>query len=298
MTVLYLSASTDAVDASLFTKRDAVLRYIENESLDPGCIGAIGDSENDLPFLEIDGLGLVGAPANAQEHVKERVRRLPNSIVMSAEVLDGFVQFFDLALSRGIRHIVTDRDGVLIWKAGARRDIARLQRLLLQPDPPARPSISVLTGASVEQNIRFMREYALQEKTLCSNWLLEHPEIIWAENGSILIDVLTGKPRMVFPHGHTDEIRVLHGPFAANVLRRVAAEVLADFDLEYTRDPADQAGRVYVPQKETMLTLNIPHATATEADFRRTPVADRLRSRMLAVMTEAAEAHGFTVRQV
>lgn len=54
MTVLYLSASTDAVDASLFTKRDAVLRFIESESLDPGCIGAIGDSENDLPSPEFD----------------------------------------------------------------------------------------------------------------------------------------------------------------------------------------------------------------------------------------------------
>ncbi|MDT4328931.1 hypothetical protein RPD76_03385 [Methylomonas sp. MV1] len=298
MTTLFLSAATDAVDVSLVTKRDAVLRFSQRESLDLGCIAAIGDSENDLPFLEIEGLGLVGVPSNAQPHVRTRVQHLNNSVLLRGEVLEGFIEFYEIAASKGIRHIISDRDGVLIWKSQTEKDIAALRGLLLKAAPPTRPSISILTGSSVVQNMQFIADYNLGDSSFCSDWVRAHPEIIWSENGSLFINVLTGHTREAVHISAKQAIEKLKGPFETEALKRIEAEVLPEFGFKYSYNYCEQTDKVYIPPKKTMVTLNIPKSTRSEKDYRRTQDSNRFRERLLDILKEVASSHGFIVQGV
>lgn len=69
MSHLYLSASTDAIDAAVMTKDRAVEASLRESGIPSGQVGAIGDSVNDLPFLTLPGLAVCAAPANAQPEV-------------------------------------------------------------------------------------------------------------------------------------------------------------------------------------------------------------------------------------
>lgn len=291
--ILYLSASTDAVDASLLTKRDAVLNFLKTGDIKASEIAAIGDSENDLPFIEIDGLGLIGTPANAQERVKERLRSRSNYVAMQKDVFEGFLEFFDLCVTRGIRHIISDRDGVLIWKGASREETAALRKLLLGQSADAPPTVTVLTGSSVEQNTRFINDYSLNDKACCSRWVLEHPQLIWAENGSAVMNVLTGQTQVALPDRLKPAGEMLKGSFEQKLLMRIEHDVLRPEGLTYSFSQDDQISKVYLPKKETMVTLNMPHVHNGIAEFRKSKEVIKFQKVLLGVMQEVAAQSGF-----
>ena len=114
-TRIYISANTAAVDAAMVTKDNAVRGLAEYHKIPLEQLAVIGDEVIDIPMLTIEGIGLAGAPANAQDKVKEAVKAR-NGFLAQSKVLDGFLEFYEEARSRGITHIVSDRDGVLVKK--------------------------------------------------------------------------------------------------------------------------------------------------------------------------------------
>ena len=93
---VYLSASTDAVDAALITKDLALKSFASDIGIPLLRIAAIGDSANALPLLKIPNLGLLGAPNNAQLIVKQTLKATNRSYVSDKDFLDGFVDFYPL----------------------------------------------------------------------------------------------------------------------------------------------------------------------------------------------------------
>ena len=296
--VLYLSASTDAVDVSLLTKRDAVLNFVKRNKYSLGEIAAIGDSENDLPFLEIEGLGLVGAPFNAQKRVKDVLQSKSNYIALTESVLAGFMEFYALAAKRGIKHIISDRDGVLIWKGATAEEIATLKGLLLKQTRESPPTITVLTGSSVEQNIRFITDYALADRAYCSSWVLKHPTLIWAENGSAVMNVLSGEVERNLPDGYEPAALKLKGSFEAQARAVIEETVLRKWGFTFSFSQDDQDEKVYLPQKETMVTFNMPHSSKDEPEFRKSKQVLIFQQELISVLAGLADQAGFHVVRI
>ncbi len=294
--IIYLSAATDAVDASLVTKAAAVHRFAREHRIEPEHIGVIGDSANDLPFLEISGLGLIGAPGNAHEKVRQRVADLRHGVILDGEVLDGFIEFYAMAMERGIRHIFTDRDGVLLWNEKV-VDKVELQQLFKNIAPPARPTIHILTGSSVEQNLKFIADTDLDKAAINNAAVCADPYVIMAENGSLHIHLFRHSVRP--PISLNDKlVDQLKGPFQTRVVERLGETVLPEFGLTWTEDPADQVEKCYVAPKRTMVTINIPETFQNGRHYRRSDVAEKLRQAMLDVMVEVAQEQHLVVQQL
>lgn len=287
---IYLSIGTDAVDAALITKDLALKSFALDTGLPLSQFGTIGDSANDIPLLRIPNLGLVGAPNNAQSIVKQIVGTVSNSYVSRKDFLDGFVDFYERCIEVGIRHVFADRDGVLIrkWDLSER---SKLKQIIERMGKEDRPFITIVTGSSYEQNIEFARKYGLNSG-LCSNEKIrENPHFIYAENGAVQINILDGTIRSQVEFLNRD---LLKTDFLRALLDNVEKRVLPAFDLKFGNQFSDGHSKIYLPPKETMVTLNIPVTHHGIDDYRRTPESNLLRDAILKEMEAVAQQLGLS----
>ena len=292
-----LSVATDAVDASALTKGSALARFASERGLDLAQVAAIGDSTTDLTFMEVPGLALAGAPANAQPRVIDAVRRMRNGVALKGEVLDGFEEFYEMCASRGVKLVVSDKDGVLVAHASVAPS-PRLQRLFASMGSTGRPAIVVLTGASEANNRAFLDGSGVAAVLAANAWARRVGAVLLAENGTVHID--PAGPSAVVRWDWVDQptTRLLQGPFRQQLRLRLESDVLPSLGMRVSDDHSDQASKVFMPPKRTMVTCNIPRSHGRIEDFRRHPASDELRDRVLEAMVWTARVVGLPYRVV
>ena len=285
---IYLSASTDAVDASLVTKDFAIKSSALGKGIPLSRVAGIGDSANDLPFLRISGLGLVGAPSNAQTAVKQALKAIRGAYLSPKSFFEGFLDFYSRCTDQGIELVFTDRDGVLIWNEnGAAKAVLRPLLELMGQD--GRPFIIILTGSSYEQNVDFMRHYQLNAGLGVNPRIRENPYIIYAENGAVQIDILGGSSRNYAADLDSTLLGTLTHAFLHSLLHRIREKVLPAFQLGLSEDRSDQHSKLYLPPKRTMVTVNLPRSHLRLEDYRQSPESDTLRQALLQEMVLTAQ---------
>lgn len=295
--MIYVTATTEAVDAALITKDLALIRYAQTKAIPRSRIGAIGDGVNDLPFLLVEGLRVAAAPANAHQVVKDAVRRLPHGLVTDGHVLAGFLEFYRYATAMGVSHVFADRDGVLWTEGQAGTHLDSLRSVFSAVGGAAAPTVLILTGTSAEQNIPFLEATGLT--TLSQNAAIrEDPRILLAENGAVKVDVLSGKTHVDLPIDD-DLLAELQGPVREEVVRRLHTEVLPEFRLSFCDDADSQIERVYLPAKKTMLTINVPRRFSDGRSYRKSEEGTKFRRRVVEVVVETLRVRGLqhSVRQ-
>jgi len=259
---LYLSVSPHAIDIALVTKRTAVFRCAQLVGIDLHQIGAIGDGVNDLPFLTIPGLGLIGAPANAELRVRSELGRIPGAMLLNGPVTDGFLAFYEMCAERDLLLVISDRDGVLIDGGADSTDRFRLvvDRVMRGPGP----ALWILTGSSAEQNLSLLDGVASSVDRVT----------VMAENGSIVIDPLTRQTHLTLPHGLESVLPILKGPFESEFRRLLATTILPCYGLVPVEASSASMDDLSIPDKMTMITIDLPrrfrdHASPVASDFRR-----------------------------
>jgi hypothetical protein len=265
---LHLSVGADAIDAAWVTKEYVVRSFSGNSSVPLPEIAAIGDSVNDLPFLTIPGLGLIGAPANAQPHVKAAVIRLNNSVTLTRTFIEGFVEFYQLAQERHLKYIFADKDGVLTGKDRSHNSRRSLSELLRKAGAPGFPFVFVLTGSSYEQNVRFLASTALATAVRHNRYVHAEPFLLLAENGLLSVNVLTGKVRETSELINPSCITWLKERFQPALLEQIDKYILPRFGLKWSAANDHQIESVQVPHKRTMVTVNIPREFRDGRDYR------------------------------
>ncbi len=287
---IYLIRNKAAVDATILTKDKVIPEYAKSHGIALENIAAIGDEVTDIPMLEVAGLGIAGAPSNAQKRVIEAVRKLPNGWVSpeGVEVFNAFLEFYSLAGQKGISHVISDRDGVLVSKGDLSRGKEYLG-LLQQMGAEGRPYVTALTGSAVSQNKEFMEKYGLVDPSLRSNPAIrENPYLVLAENGLIHINVLTGEALNFSKKLNPDLLKRLKQEFEPAVAMKIEAEVLDEFGLRWSGSYDDQDGKIYIPPKLGMVTFNIPRHVKGK-DYRNSEESEKLRDRIISIMAETAE---------
>jgi hypothetical protein len=289
---VYLSASADAVDAALVTKAHAVHAFASTSKVPVSKIGAIGDSVNDLPFLTIPDLGLIGAPLNAQPSVRSTITLLKNSIQLSSSFLDAFLEFYTEAEQRKILYIFTDKDGVLSWKDHKPEYISALNAVFCTAGLGTHPFVFILTGSSSEQNIHFVRSVGLYTTFAHNPKVREHPFLLLAENGTVQINVLTGEiwenRKLIDP----SLLGWLKGPFERQLIAIVEKEILPRFHLSWSASANDQVESVWIPKKRTMVTVNIPKTFRDGHDYRMSMQGKEFGLAVLDCMVRLTQASG------
>ena len=286
-TRIYISANTAAVDAAMVTKDNAVRGLAEYHKIPLEQLAVIGDEVIDIPMLSIEGIGLAGAPANAQDKVKEAVKAR-NGFLAQSKVLDGFLEFYEEARSRGITHIVSDRDGVLVKKGDLSRG-NEFQYLALQMGADRNPYVSILTGSGLEQNIEFMEKYGLNANLAKNQDVQSFPYLLLVENGTIHVNVLTGETINYCEALDPDLLAKLKGEFEDTVKKRIEQEVFPMLNLAWSADYNDQAEKIYIAPKQSMTTFNIPRKFRGGSDYRGSENAAILRKTIAGIMAETAE---------
>lgn len=293
-----ISASTDAIDASIISKDEAVLRFARTSKLSMRDIAAIGDGTNDLPFLELDDLLLVGCPANAQTRVKRIVDRRANGFISASPYLDGFMEFYERAAALGAKAVISDRDGVLLSPSG-RLDDTRIGALLSKIDPANRPMLKILTGSSYEQNIAILANSVITNIASRNPALRQDPFLVLAENGSIAINVITLEQRLDIDTTLLKRaLQVLLSRFRPVLLKELSERVLRQFGLHFTSDPDNQTNTVYLPKKATMVTVDVPRTCRGEMNFRTSAKSEHFRDAVVDAMKRSADASGLLVQLI
>jgi hypothetical protein len=285
---IYLSASSDAVDASLVTKDIAIKGFASSRGIPLSRVAGIGEGANDLPFLRISGLGLVGAPSNAQAAVKQALRAIRGSYISTKSVLDGFLDFYARCCGAGIEFVFADRDGVLIWNQDGEGKF-RLRQVLERMGQNGRPFVIILTGSSYEQNVDFMRNYKLDASLGANQRIRENPYVIYAENGALQMDILSARARNYAAALDKGLLDALTGDFLHSLLRHIRERILPAYRLELGESSSDQRSKLYLPPKRTMVTVDLPRAHTGLEDYRRSPASDALRQALVKEMVIAAQ---------
>jgi 3-deoxy-D-manno-octulosonate 8-phosphate phosphatase KdsC-like HAD superfamily phosphatase len=277
-----------AVDAAILTKAralDGVARYF-------GCsleeMAMIGDEITDLSILTRSGLGLAGAPSNAQERVKDTVRGLRNGFVSQGEVFDGFLDFYREAERLGIRLVISDKDGVL--KDGSNLYGERFrEQVALNMGRNGKPYVVVLTGSSYEQNVQFIEQYFPSLRLGANPMVVDYPWLLLAESGAVHINVLNGTRRNYVRDICPDLLRRLKGEFEAGVRQRLDAEVLPEFGFGWSSNSEDQRAKVYhASEKLSMVTFNVPREFSDGKPYRKSEEAKKYRSKVMRIMEQEA----------
>lgn len=287
---IYISANTAAVDAAMATKDRAVIGLAEYHRIPLEQLAVIGDEVIDIPMLSIEGIGLAGAPANAQDKVKEAVERRQGYIA-NGKVLDGFLEFYSEARKRGITHIVSDKDGVLVKKGDLSRG-HEFQALAMQMGNANNPYVSIVTGSGMEQNIDFMEKYGLNAGLAKNTEVQKFPYLLLAESGTIHVNVLTGETINYCEALDPVLLAKLKGEFEAAVKQRLEQEVFPVLRLGWSSEYNDQAEKIYIAPKQSMTTFNIPRKFRDGSDYRGSENAALLRKAIAGIMAETAERLG------
>ena len=285
---VYIMANNAAIDATILTKGDIVPAYARHHGIPLEKIAAMGDEVIDLPMLATEGLGLVGAPANAQEKVKDAVSKLPNGWISTATVLDAFLEFYSLARQRNISHIISDKDGVLLAKGDLSRG-AEFASLMQTAGIEGNPYVMVLTGSSFGQNTKFLKGYGLDERLNANPAVRANPYLLLAENGLIHVDVLSGNALNFCRILNPALLAKLKTEFEPEVAGRMEAEIFPAFGFEWSCDADDQNEKVYHAPKEGMVTFNVPRYFKDGSDYRKSGQAKAYREAVVRIMSETAE---------
>jgi len=289
--LLYLSASTDAVDAALMTKEHAVTGFASKNQIPLTNIAGIGDSANDLPFLQIPSLGLRGSPANAQPVVRAALANLDHSILLSASFTDGFLEFYRLAEQRGISYVFADKDGVLVWRDSDALS-QKLSPIFRNMGKGGYPFVFVLTGSSYEQNLEFIQTSGFDGAFAENPRVQEHPFVVLAENGAVQVNVLTGEIRENVASINQTLLGYIKSDFQQQILRIMKKEVLPRFDLQWSSTADDQVERIWLPPKRTMVTVNLPKTFRDGRDYRASSRGKELSDSILNSMIRVAQTTG------
>lgn len=299
---LLILSHEPCVDAMLHTKADAIplIAGLVRMSLDDFVAQTAVMDDGDTTFLTDPAWSknykLITAPANAKEKVKAAVAAQRNGIVVDSDAYDGFRIAYEHAASLGAKFFVTDRDGVL------RRDNAEygdrffseIGRSMGQHN---RPTVIVLTGSSYEQNAvpredpktgeigpSFIEAYGFNRAAR------EHvatPYLVVAENGGIAINVFDVLKTESLVRRHNPEMsHRLMNQFREAVLDRVD-EIGDKFSFGHSAHENDQDGKIYVPPKLSMVTVNVPR-TVNGAKWRTTHESDEYRRQVFDVMVRTA----------
>jgi predicted mannosyl-3-phosphoglycerate phosphatase (HAD superfamily) len=295
--MLFLYAGVDAVDAAVFTKDMGALTFIRTHRLLPHTCAAIGDGIGDLPLLSIEGLGMVGAPSNAQSQVKEFVLNHPAGVLTDHEVLEGFLEFYETAKRNGISHIFADRDGVLKGHTSQRENYQELQNRIREMGSSQHPLIVILTGSGYEQNVEFISEAGLDSACLENAVCRSQPFLLLAENGAIAMNIATAEYRIVHDIAE-HELRYLQEEFKPRLLERVGDSVLPRYGLRWSHSQSEQDSQIFLPPKRAMVTLNIPRSKNGNSRYRLSEEAVRLRADLLNVFVEIADNLGLPYRVI
>lgn len=291
MSKIRLFRNNAAIDATIFTKDrvvEGVTRY-SGKKLEE--IAFIGDEIVDLPIIRTCGLGLVGAPSNAQERVIQEVKRLPHGYVSEKRVFDGFVEFYKVAQQRGIKLVLSDRDGVL--KEGS--DNSRgddFREILSHMDGELYPYVAVLTGSGYEQNISFRKKYGLDERLKENSFVIKYPYLLLLENGAIHLNILTGEIKNYLSEIQPELLNILKGEFEQRIRDKMEKEILQKFRLSWSTYYEDQKGKIYHAPKLSMVTFNVPRTFHDGKPYRESVEADNFRDSVLQIMENTAQELG------
>ncbi len=302
-----IAASKAAVDAYILTKEDAIQAFARRYDIPLDSIAAIGHDRKDLAFLQTAGLGFVGVPANASDDVKNVVTRFGDrGYVSSRTYYDAFLDFYDQAQLRDLRFVVTARSGLL--KNGVQDWSADLSRIVQHMGKRGWPYVCLLTASSLEQNRDFLAAAGLDELLEKGSELEEksplqkkpqpkaHPYLLLVENGALHYNVINGTVQSFSDTLDERLLATLQGEFTLTLQRLLRDDVLARFGLRQSTRYEDQDGAVYVPRKQSMVTVNIPRRRGHLVDYRRSEEASELRSEILGAMITAAKETSLSYR--
>lgn len=284
-----LMRNNAAIDAAILTKDRSIKSVKKYFKISLEKMAAIGDEVTDISLLKTPGLGMVGAPANAQLPVKNAVSNLPNSYVSSKRAFEGFMDFYQRASNLGIELIISDKDGVLKEDSESAVHSREFRKLALHMGQERNPYIIVLTGSSQKQNISFMNEYGLNEELRSNPKVVEYPFLVLIENGAIHLNVLTGEIKNYVKDICPEMLKMLKGEFEERVKKRLESEVFPELGLEWSLEYGDQNGKVYHSrEKLSMVTFNVPRGFSDGRPYRKSPEADKYRDRTILIMQEEA----------
>jgi len=282
-----LVRNSSAIDALILTKDEIIPIVADEYSIDLEKIAIMGDSLIDLSCLTLPGLGLAGAPANAQESVIEALTSQDNGYVSPHRFYDGFRDFYFKATERGMQLVISDRNGVLTEGSNMQWG-TEFGELALKMGQEGRPYVIVLTGSSYDQNIDFRQEYGLDQRLGENPVVKNHPYSLLVEGGTTHVNVLTGEIKNYAANIDPSLLEALKGDFEKQVRERIEHEVLPDLGFEWTQDYRDQTGKVYHIPKSNMVTFNLPMYFENGKPFRESPQADSFKDDVLKVMVETA----------
>jgi len=241
--IIKLMRNNAAIDAVIRTKDECFGGITSRFNLGLEDIAVIGDEVIDLPMLSIDALGLIGAPANAQGAVKKYVSK-NGGFVSEMPVYRGFQDFYGTCSERGIKLIVSDKDGVL--KKGS--DLSGgvdFSNLAMQMGQEGNPYVVVLTGSSLKQNEEFRTIYGLDSRLNVNPFVVENPYLLLVESGAIHVNVLTGETENYVHEIAEDLLGTLKGEFETSVRDRLRGEAQERFGFGLNEDYNDQKGNIY-----------------------------------------------------
>ena len=186
--MLYITRDNAAVSCTAMIKETALEAICTYFGTSPNKVATIGDGIADIGFMTAPGIGFCGAPANASQRVKDAV--LTNGgHVSKKRTFAGVSEVYKLSAEKGMQVYLSDKDGCL-QEPGDFSGAVQISKWLNGAGIEG-PQICIITGSSAAQNAKFIEECVNGARV--NPYILEHPEIIWAENGAIRINVITGE---------------------------------------------------------------------------------------------------------
>ena len=114
------------------------------------------------------------------------------------------------------------------------------------------------------------------------------PFVILAENGALQINVITGSYVQDEKVLTSPLLAPLKGSFERQVIRLIEKEVFPRYALGWSETADDQAERLWIPAKRTMVTINIPKTFRNGRDYRSSVHSETLRRILLDCMVQTA----------
>ena len=245
-----LAVNRHSIDVYSHPKETTVRQIAAFMGLRLSELGVIGDGANDIGMLSIEGIGAAATVHNGQPEVKKLVASLPNGFSASAEAVAGVSEFLKECVSRRIKRVIADRDGVLRYRCDGQERDALIE--LIRKFNAAGIGIDILTGSSVEQNVFFLQDSGIAAELACSNVDLR----IYAENGVVEIDPRTKS--VAFVGGDECEwFLPLIPSLTTAILAEITDTVLHRFNVSWGSGEAGPTTLVSVP-KLAMVTIDTP----------------------------------------
>jgi len=276
------------IDATILTKQESVSGIVKYSGFSLEKIAAIGDEVGDLPILKKQGLGFIGAPANAQQPVINFIKNSGNGYFSSKEAFFGFVDFYNEAIKRKIKLVISDKDGVL--KDGDKTWGSDFATLAMKMGQGGNPYVVILTGSSYQQNLPFMKEYGLDNRLVNNSMIKDYPYLLLAESGAIHINVLTGETKNYVEEINPSLLKILKSEFEPKVKSKIEEKVLQECNLIWSDDYNDQKGKVYHSKdKLSMVTFNVPRYFSDGRPYRKSPESEKFRDSVISIMVDVAD---------